>query len=181
MPYTKQADNSMHPGLCPRSPDSSQILPPDQPGSCHCSEPQGIHALENPGRDHPTVGPPFPGPGPRQQEPLPVIPYIWIMHDRKLPVCAQVDTHPESGQSHGNPGSGQSPSRGVHHRGPTGKQVMRDRVCTPAPLLQHLATRMPLPSHKRGPDWEASLQMLTGATPVSQENPKQMPPTAKVM
>jgi hypothetical protein len=62
-----------------------------------------------------------------------------------------------------------------------GKRVRRDRVCTPAPRLQHLATRMPLPSHRRGPDWEASLQMLMGATPVDRENPIQTPPRAKVM
>jgi hypothetical protein len=79
---------------------------------------------------------------------------------------------PKSGHSHGNPGSGQSPGRGVHCQGPTGKRIKRDRVCAPAPLPQHLATGMPLPSHRRGPDWEASLQMLTGATPVGQENPK---------
>jgi hypothetical protein len=166
-PKTKQADNSMHPGLCPRSHDGSPILPPDQPGSCRCPKPQGVHALENPRHDCPTVGPAFPGPGPHQQEPLPVIPYIRIMRERKLPVCAQVDTRPDSGHH--------------SHTGPMGKCVRRDRVCTPAPPLQHLAAGTPFPSHRRGPDWEASLQMLTGATPVGRENPKQMPPRAKVM
>jgi hypothetical protein len=66
-------------------------------------------------------------------------------------------------------------------QGPMGNRVMRDRVCAPAPLLQHIATATPLPLHRRGPDWEASLQMLMGAAPVGWENPKQTPPRAKVM
>jgi hypothetical protein len=49
----------MHPGLCPRSPDGGLILPPDQPGSCHCPEPQGVHALENPDAITQLLGPRF--------------------------------------------------------------------------------------------------------------------------
>jgi hypothetical protein len=106
--------------------------------------------------------------------------HIFGSCEHELPIRAQVDTRPESGHSHGNPGSGQSLGRGAHRQGPMGKHVRRDRVCTPAPLPQHLATGTPLPLHRRGPDSEASLQMLMGATPVGQENPKQKPPRAKV-
>jgi hypothetical protein len=176
MPKTKQTDNSMHPGLRPRSPDGGPIPPPDQPGSCRCPEPQGVHALENPGCDRPTVALAFPGPGPHQQEPLPAIPYIWIVCKHELLVHAQVDTRPESGHSHGNPGLGQSTGRGVCRQGPMGKRIRREQVCTPA---THLATGTPLPLHRRGPDWEASLQMLTGQPRSARKTPNKCNPEQK--